>query len=155
MKKYNVVVTRNANLSFDKFENTETQVRSEAAMWNELRKVRDTLTEADVKNGVRAVVTNYLTNMDLRGLEVHIFTYGPSEADALFYGLAVKRFTIERHRAVCQGQGTDDRLEQGGFPATVRACQKHRFALMHGEAHVVQHGAVAVAAGKVFDVKQR
>ena len=57
MKKYNVVVTRNANLSFDKFENTELTVRSEAAMWNELRKVRDTLTEADVKNGVRAVVT--------------------------------------------------------------------------------------------------
>ena len=57
MKKYNVVVTRNANLSFDKFENTELTVKSEAAMWNELRKVRDTLTEADVKNGVRAVVT--------------------------------------------------------------------------------------------------
>lgn len=57
MKKYNVTVTRNANLAFERFENTETQVKSEAAMWNELRKVRDSLTEADLKNGVRAVVT--------------------------------------------------------------------------------------------------
>jgi len=34
--------------------------------------------------GVRSVVLNYLNHMDLEGLDVHIFTYGPSAVDAHF-----------------------------------------------------------------------
>ncbi len=39
----------------------------------------------NAKNGgVKSVVTNYLSHMDPSGLEVHLFTYGPSDADAYF-----------------------------------------------------------------------
>jgi len=62
MKKFNVNVTKNANLDFSKFENTEFQAKSEGNMWTILRQVRDSLTEMDVKNGVRAVVTEVDTN---------------------------------------------------------------------------------------------
>ena len=34
--------------------------------------------------GVKAVVTNYLDHMDTSGLDIHIFTYGPSAADEHF-----------------------------------------------------------------------
>ena len=34
--------------------------------------------------GVRSVVVNYLTHMDLSGVEMHIFTYGPSAMDSFF-----------------------------------------------------------------------
>ena len=34
--------------------------------------------------GVRSVVVNYLSHMDLTGVEMHIFTYGPSEMDGYF-----------------------------------------------------------------------
>jgi len=34
--------------------------------------------------GVKSVVMNYLDHMETDGLDVHIFTYGPSEADKLF-----------------------------------------------------------------------
>lgn len=46
----------------------------------------------NAKNGgVKSVVTNYLSNTDLSGLEIHIFTYGPSDADAYF---AEKGWTV-------------------------------------------------------------
>ena len=46
----------------------------------------------NAKNGgVKAVVANYLSNMDLSGLEVHLFTYGPSDSDAFF---AEKGWTV-------------------------------------------------------------
>ena len=38
-------------------EETTISVKSESAMWNELRKVRDTLTDKDLEAGVRAIVT--------------------------------------------------------------------------------------------------
>jgi len=38
-------------------EETTISVKSESAMWNELRKVRDNLTDKDLEAGVRAIVT--------------------------------------------------------------------------------------------------
>lgn len=44
--------------------NKETTIaaKSESAMWNELRKVRDSLTDKDLKAGVRAIVTDEAGN---------------------------------------------------------------------------------------------
>lgn len=39
-------------------ETIEQTVKSECAMWNALRKIRDEITDADLTDGVRAVVTD-------------------------------------------------------------------------------------------------
>jgi len=51
MQKFNIVITKATGAQ------ETVQAKSEANMWNILRAARNQLTEADVKAGVRAVVT--------------------------------------------------------------------------------------------------
>jgi len=55
MKKLNITIL--TTLSVEERPAIHTEVKSEAAMWNYLREVRDSLTDEDLKVGIQAIVT--------------------------------------------------------------------------------------------------
>ena len=54
MKKLNITII--TSLSVEKRPAIKTEVKSEAAMWNYLRQVRDGITDEDLKVGIQALV---------------------------------------------------------------------------------------------------